>query len=265
MTYRSNNERETLSSSAPLKVHQGTRRRLPSSLCKPSLRAYFDWYDSGNEDYARRPVLLDLFSGGGGAAFGYYLAGFRIVGIDNKPMPRYPFEFHQADALEYLAEHGAEFDAIHASPPCQMYSVTQRIHGYEYPDLVEPTRELLRATGKPYVIENVIGAPLVDPTILDGRMFGLKVIRRRQFETNWFLLAPISEPVKTYTNSSSGYSAHRNGATHITVGGHNYDFEDGKAAMQIDWMTKAELAQAIPPAYTEFIGRQLMAVLEVAG
>jgi DNA (cytosine-5)-methyltransferase 1 len=189
---------------------------------------------------------------------GYHRAGFEVVGADIKPQPRYPFEFHQADALEYLAEHGHEFDAVHASPPCQGYSVTQHIHGYEYPLLIEETRELLLATGKPYVIENVMGAPMNSPTILDGRMFGLKVIRRRQFEANWFLLAPAPAQVKVYTHSSKGYSAHRNGATHITVAGHNYDFEDGKAAMKIDWMTKDELAEAIPPAYTEFIGRQLL-------
>jgi DNA (cytosine-5)-methyltransferase 1 len=202
--------------------------------------------------------LLDLFCGAGGAGMGYHRAGFEVVGVDIKPQPHFPFEFHQGDALEYLAEHGHEFDAIHASPPCQGYSVTRHIHGYEYPLLIEETRELLLATGKPYVIENVMGAPMNNPTILDGRMFGLRVIRRRQFETNWFLLAPAPAQVTVYTHSSKGYSAHRNGATHITVAGHNYDFEDGKAAMKIDWMTKDELAEAIPPAYTEFIGRALM-------
>ena len=111
--------RETLSSSAPFEIHPRTPIRLPTSLCKPSLRAYFDWNDSGNHDYTNRPILLDLFAGGGGAAMGYYLAGFQIVGIDNRPQPRYPFTFVEADALEYVAEHGHEFDAIHASPPCQ--------------------------------------------------------------------------------------------------------------------------------------------------
>jgi DNA (cytosine-5)-methyltransferase 1 len=208
--------------------------------------------------------LLDLFCGAGGAGMGYHRAGFEVVGVDNHPMPRYPFEFHQADALEYLAAHGHEFDAIHASPPCQGYSVTQRIHGYEYPLLIEDVRALLIETGKPYIIENVMAAPMENPTVLDGRMFGLKVIRQRQFETNWFLLAPPPERVKVYTHSGKGYSAHRNGATHITVAGHNYDFNDGKAAMKIDWMTKDELAEAIPPAYTEFIGRQLVKHLQAA-
>jgi DNA (cytosine-5)-methyltransferase 1 len=189
---------------------------------------------------------------------GYHRAGFEVVGVDLHPQPHYPFEFHQGDALEYLAEHWHEFDAIHASPPCQGYSVTQHIHGYEYPLQIEATRAALLATGKPYIIENVMGAPMNNPTILDGRMFGLRVIRRRQFETNWFLLAPAPAQVKVYTHSGKGYSAHRNGATHITVAGHNYDFEDGKAAMQINWMTKDELSEAIPPAYTEFIGRQLI-------
>ena len=193
---------------------------------------------------------------------GYHRAGFDVVGVDINPMAHYPFEFHQGDALEYLLNHWREFDAIHASPPCQAYSVTQRIHGNQYPKLIKDTRDLLEITGKPYVIENVMGAPLKNPTVLNGLMFGLKVVRARQFETNWFLMAP-PEPdnVKVYTNSSRGYSAFRNGATHITVAGNNFDPKDGAEAMGIDWMTRPELAEAIPPKYTEFIGRQLIQVI----
>ena len=110
-----------------------------------------------------KPRLLDLFCGAGGAAMGYYRAGFDVVGVDIKPQPRYQFEFHQGDALEYCAAHGYEFDVIHASPPCQAYSVTRSIHGNEYPDLVAVTRAALQATGKPWVIENVVGAPLFSP------------------------------------------------------------------------------------------------------
>lgn len=213
-----------------------------------------------------KPRLLDLFCCAGGAAMGYYRAGFEVVGVDIEPQPHYPFEFHQADALEYLAEHGQEFDAIHASPPCQGYSVTQAIHGYSYPKLVNETRDLLEITGKPYVIENVPGAPLKNPAILNGLMFGLKLVRNRAFETNWILLAPPKpRNMKVFTNSGRGYSSFENGATHITVAGHNFVREDGIKAFgdTCEWMTREELAEAIPPAYTELIGRQLMQVLEV--
>src|SRR3989304_4174740 len=134
-------------------------RRLPSSLCKSSLRAYFDWEDSWNEDYAMRPVVLDLFCGGGGSSMGYFDAGFRVIGVDIAPQKHYPFTFIQADALEYCAAHGAEFDAIHASPPCQRYSIATPIrHRDNHPDLIAPTRVALQLTGKPFVIENVENA-----------------------------------------------------------------------------------------------------------
>ena len=128
--------------------------------------------------------LFDCFSGAGGKAMGYHRAGFEVVGVDIAMQKNYPFEFHQADALEYLQEHGHEFDAIHASPPCQAYSVTYSLPNVgEYPELIEPIRELLISSGKPYVIENVPGAPLINPVELCGSMFGLNVIRHRRFET----------------------------------------------------------------------------------
>lgn len=210
--------------------------------------------------------LLDLFCGAGGAAMGYYRAGFTdITGVDIRPMPRYPFRFIQGDALEYLAEHGEEYDAIHASPPCQGYSVTQKIHGMEYPKLIDHTRFLLEKSGRPWIIENVSGAPLRMPTVLCGMMFGLRVVRHRLFESNFWFLTPF-HPIHNdiFTNSSHGYSSFANGATHITVAGHNFDPKDGAMAMGIGWMDREELAEAIPPAYTEFIGRQLIAQLEVA-
>ena len=117
--------------------------------------------------------LLDLFCCAGGAGAGYAAAGFEVVGVDIDPQPRYPFEFVQGDALEYVAEHGHKFDVIHASPPCQAFSRTKTLHTNEHPDLIEPTRAALRATGKPYVIENVVGAPLLDPIKLDGRHFAM--------------------------------------------------------------------------------------------
>jgi len=206
--------------------------------------------------------LLDLFCGAGGAGMGYHLAGFEVVGVDINPQPHYPFEFHQADALEYVAEHGREFDVIHASPPCQEYSTTKAMPNVgEYPKLIEPVRELSLSTGKPYVIENVPGAPLDNPLLLCGSMFGLSLIRHRIFETRpviWFPPGPC-QCRHLFTNSSRNYSSFENGATAITVAGNNYPLSDGKIAMGVDWMTnRNELSEAIPPAYTEFIGKQLI-------
>lgn len=213
-----------------------------------------------------KPRLLDLFCGAGGAAMGYYRAGFEVVGVDIKPQPHYPFEFHKGDALEYCAEHGREFDAIHASPPCQEYSTTKSLPWVgDYPELIVPIRKLLISTNKPFVIENVENSPLINALMLCGSMFGLKVIRHRLFECHpeiWFM--PASCSCKGfYTNSSRAYSSFSNGATAITVVGNNYPLKDGLIAMGIDWMTnREELSEAIPPAYTEFIGNQLMRILE---
>jgi DNA (cytosine-5)-methyltransferase 1 len=212
--------------------------------------------------------LLDLFSGAGGAAMGYHRAGFEVVGVDIAPQPRYPFEFHQADALEYCAAHGQEYDVIHASPPCQRYTVGRKIHdsGARYPDLVGPTRDLLRSIWKTYVIENVIGAPLLNPITLCGTMFGLHVFRHRLFESSHLLFAPQHAKHNGSTGATDGYSTLARGRNgYICVAGHNFIREEGAAAMGIDWMkTRYELAQAIPPAYTEYIGKQLLAVLEAA-
>jgi DNA (cytosine-5)-methyltransferase 1 len=159
--------------------------------------------------------LLDLFCGAGGAAMGYYRAGFEdITGVDNKPQPNYPFEFILGDALEYVIDHGAEFDVIHASPPCQAYSITKSLPWVDdYPELIEPLRNLLKETDKPYVIENVLGAPLINPLELCGSMFGLPLIRHRLFECNppiWF--PPQPHACKhLYTNSSRDYSSFKKG------------------------------------------------------
>lgn len=209
-----------------------------------------------------KPRLLDLFCGAGGAAKGYQNAGFYVVGIDIKPMPRYcGDEFHQADALEYLAEHGAEFDAIHASPVCKGYtdaSMVWRSKGYTYPDQIAEVRALLVKIGKPYVIENVKKAPLINPTVLNGGLFGLNVHRVRYFETSFeipFVLLPtMKRPVKMGRPVRDGEV--------IQPVGNFSNVPYARRAMGIDWMVRAELAQAIPPAYTTFVGRQLRAVLE---
>lgn len=205
-----------------------------------------------------KPRLLDLFCGAGGCSVGYARAGFDVVGVDLSPMPRYPFTFVQGDALEYVAKYGHKFDAIHASPPCQGYSNTAKLTGKTYPMLIKPVRELLQTTGKPYVIENVPGAPLKNPTTLVGSMFGLHTMRPRLFECSFempFILAPppSARTAKMGRKSSAGEYVH--------VVGHVTDTAYCKVAMGIDWMNRDELAEAIPPAYTEYIGRHLLEVL----
>ncbi|MHB9105778.1 MAG: DNA cytosine methyltransferase [Armatimonadota bacterium] len=226
-----------------------------------------------------RPRLLDLFCKAGGCAKGYQRAGFYVVGVDKDPQPRYcGDEFVQSDAIEYVREHGHEFDAIHASPPCQKFS---RVSGRSrkakkrvYPDLVDATRQALKATGRPYVIENVEGAPLAGITLC-GRTFGLAVYRHRLFESSEFLMQPphakhnvvigagrmLNDRKKGSLNNGSAKGAW-GGQQIVTVAGGQFKKSDGERAMGIDWMTKYGLAQAIPPAYTEFIGRQLLNYLQ---
>jgi len=199
-----------------------------------------------------KPRLLDLFCGAGGAAMGYHRAGFEVVGVDIKPQPHYPFEFHQADALTYPLEG---FDAYHASPPCQRWSWSAKRWHKEWEDCLTPIRDLLLLTAKPFSIENVPQSPLKNYIRLDGTMFGLGVIRERWFELHRFeiLLTPARMSLKSPVRKG----------THLTVAGHggnskSYKLSDWRVAMDIDWMTKYELTQAIPPAYTEYIGKYLM-------
>jgi len=206
--------------------------------------------------------ILDLFCGAGGCAVGYHQSGLftEITGVDINPQPRYPFNFIQADALEYLRRHWQDYDIIHASPPCQAYSVTKSLTIKEHPDLVEQTRELLADSGKPYIIENVPGAPLINPLMLCGSMFGLKVKRHRLFEIwpNQIYFTPPCSCSRFFTHSGKGqFSSFANGANAICVAGHNFCVDDGRAAMGIDWMSGKELSQAIPPAYTRFIASHL--------
>jgi DNA (cytosine-5)-methyltransferase 1 len=216
-----------------------------------------------------KPKLLDLFCGAGGAARGYQLAGFEVRGVDNRPQPRYVGEeFIQADALDYLARlidsgEVARFAAIHASPPCQMYSKNMRhLSAGGAPLLVDICRKLLNLAAAPWVIENVDGAPLAVSSdlfgahgvLLCGRMFGLELYRHRKFETSF--------PVPQLSHSSHAIRASRAGhweaGTIVSVCGNCAPIKLSRAAMGIDWTTRDELAQAIPPAYTEFIGSQLM-------
>lgn len=214
--------------------------------------------------------LLDLFCGAGGAATGYHRAGFtEIVGVDIAPQPRYPFEFKQKDFYDVGPAWIAQFDAVHASPPCQAYSDLQHRTGRLYPRLVEQVRPMLIAAGIPYVIENVEGAPLRNPVMLCGTMFPeLRVIRHRLFESNLSLTAPPhgKHPlVFTHDKRKAHYGKLDQDTSFVQVtGGGNCSIKNAREAMGIDWMTKAELNEAIPPAYGEWIGRQVIEQLAVA-
>ena len=194
---------------------------------------------------------------------GYHRAGFEIVGVDIKPQPNYPFEFHWADALEYPLDG---FDAVHASPPCEAHSRITGKHRGNHLDLIPPTRSRLIDSGLPYVIENVEGAPLENFVVLCGSMFGLKVRRHRLFETSFILLVPqCNHAAQNGEHYSLCWKNRKAGKTSPVVGVYgniNYkgEFKLRCEAMGIDWMTNAELVKAIPPAYTEYIGKQLMNV-----
>ena len=218
-----------------------------------------------------RPRLLDLFSCAGGAGMGYHRAGFDVVGVDINPQPNYPFEFHQSDAIEFVKAHGHEFDAIHASPPCQGYlnlGKVNRAQGrkYEHPDLIEPTREALMATGLPFVIENVQDARkrLVDPVRICGTGLGLPLRRHRLFESSAELEGVECHhdrfTVPKYWTGWRPNGEHRL-STVVQVYGNAGGREHWPAAMGIDWMTAAEMCEAIPPAYTEHIGRHLLTTI----
>lgn len=212
-----------------------------------------------------KPRLLDLFCCAGGAALGYNRAGFEVVGVDLEPQPNYPFRFIQADALTLDRKFLALFDAIHASPPCQSYSDLAKRNGNAdaWPRLIDPVREMLIQSGLPYVIENVEGAPLRNPTVLCGTMFpGLRVLRHRLFETNFHVLAPPhgKHPLcHTMDKRKAHYGKTDDMRDFVSVnGGGNCSVAAARDAMGIDWMTKDELNEAIPPAYTHFIGKQLL-------
>jgi len=212
-----------------------------------------------------RPRLLDLFCGAGGAAKGYHDAGFEVVGVDIKPQPRFPFEFHQRDVMTFdvLDIYGFAPDVIHASPPCQAHSDLQKQSKREYPDHIAASRRFLERSGLPYVIENVEGAPLVDPVMLCGTMFpGLRVLRHRLFESNF----PIDQPphgkhplVFTHDKRKAHYGLLDQDDSFVQVtGGGNCTVANKRAAMGVPWMTGHEANEAIPPAYAEYIGSQLL-------
>lgn len=212
--------------------------------------------------------LLDLFCKQGGCSVGYHRAGFTVTGVDKDKQPRYPYEFHQADALEFLRLHGHEYDVIHASPPCQGYSRSTAPHRSNtvYADLLPITRDELEAIGKPYIIENVPGAPMRQDIRLSGQMFGLKVVRWRWFELGgglWIMnpypptirkgIVARGEAVSVF--GSGSYKKSKHDADPI------FKKESIQAtwsyAMGIDWMNRDGLREAIPPRYTEWIGEMI--------
>lgn len=216
--------------------------------------------------------VLDLFSGEGGASRGYHDAGFEVVGVDSNPRVglHYPWEFHCTDALEFLDRWGHCFDAIHASPPCQAYSQTKTLGDGKHGKLVGITRQLLRRTGKPYVIENVPSTPLYGAITLCGTSFGLtaqcqdgyerQLWRHRLFECSFPTTAPEHGkhgPLVASLYGTGGGGQHRHG--------YKATKQDAERLMRIDWMSKKGLAQAIPPVYTEYLAGFLKQQMERTG
>lgn len=244
---------------------RATLRHYGNVIQYPTKRLPFE-REPAPAQVMRKPLLLDLFCCAGGAGVGYQRAGFDVVGVDIVPRPNYPLPFIQADAMELDPKFVALFDAIHASPPCQSYSDLAKRNGNadEWPRLIEPVREMLRASGRPYVIENVEGSPLKNPVVLCGTMFdGLRVLRHRLFEANFPITPPPHKKhpkVHTFDKRKSHFGKTNEWTDFVQVtGGGNCSLAAAREAMGIDWMTKGEINEAIPPAYTELIGRQLLA------
>lgn len=241
-----------------------------------TLGEVFAWRRASLRPDLVRPLLLDLYCGAGGAAMGYWRAGFDVIGIDIVPQPNYPFPFIQAEALQWVDQNWwllrpdhspalgytgrSHFQAIHASPPCQRWSKMSNCrHGLarEYPDLIAPTRALLDDYARvPWVIENVEGAPLVDPISLCGFMFGRELYRHRLFEAGayWKLEAP-EHPIHTMPGSRAG---HWTPGHVVSVSGHCSPMWLARQEMDIAWTNREELVEAVPPYYTEYVGLQLL-------
>jgi DNA (cytosine-5)-methyltransferase 1 len=207
--------------------------------------------------------LLDLFCCAGGASKGYALAGFEVTGLDVKHGKRYPFTYLRRDFNTVTLAELQEYDVIHASPPCQTHSITKHLREAQGGttsklDLLEPVRELLIESGKPYVIENVKGAPLVNPIQICGSAFGLKVRRHRLFESN----IKIEGTKCKHKEQGKPVGIYGSMRDEIPKGGHTAkSIEEAREAMGIDWMLWGDLVEAIPPRYTYEIGKQLILML----
>lgn len=221
-----------------------------------------------------KPRLLDLFCCEGGAGMGYRQAGYEVVGVDIEPRPNYPFEFIQADALEVLKDGRfiLEFDAIHASPPCQFASMSTiglRNAGKVYPDLLAPTRKALlevnSACGIPWVIENVPGAPMRADYVLCGSQFGLMLVRHRWFEVSWGPLPilelhqPCTHDRRAVTITGTGTPSYTRASREKRGIAKNVGLAEKREIMEMPWASIYGVSQAIPPAYTRFIGEQMLA------
>lgn len=202
--------------------------------------------------------ILDLFCGAGGAAMGYHRAGFEVIGVDHVAQPHYPFQFIRADWRDVVGR--VTVDAVHASPPCQAYSAMTNCRpglSDTYPDLVEDVRAVLKTLDVPWVIENVPGAPLINPITLCGQMFGLDLYRHRLFETSFNAV----EPYHPFHLKPASRAGHWKPGTVMSVAGHFAPMSVAKQAMGITWMNRDELGEAIPPAYTEYLGRFLTRIV----
>ncbi len=209
--------------------------------------------------------LLDLFCGAGCAAIGYERAGYDVTGVDLSPQPGYPYRFIHGDALKYLAAHGSEYDVIHASPPCQVHSkVTPNPSAHV--DLIAPTRELLARLSIPWVIENVAEAPLFSPVVLCGNMFGLRSYRHRLFESNVRIDQPNHPAHANYVHYIWDKRKARYGTPYldtdfIPIHGDNnapYALQCEAMGIEVGRVKRRGLVQGIPPAFSEYIGRQLL-------
>jgi DNA (cytosine-5)-methyltransferase 1 len=204
--------------------------------------------------------ILDLFCGAGGCAVGYARAGFDVTGVDITMQPGYPLaDLQQNDAVLVLedVDYLREFDVIHASPPCQMYSRAMKHLSFDQPMLIEPVRAALQASGVPYVIENVIGAPLIDPVMICGTGLGMRIYRHRLFESNLPLVGTGCDHTVAAMNPHN--QAGRD-AMYAEFGRRDPE-PRWREEMGVPWMKRYEAREAIPPAYTEHIGRQIMAQL----
>lgn len=206
-----------------------------------------------------RPKALDLFCGAGGASMGLHRAGFDVTGVDINTQPRYPFKFIQGDALDACLDG---YDLVWASPPCQRYTRAQNAskNADAHPDLIPTVRLKLTKWGGYWIMENVVGAPLINPSVLCGLALGLKVKRHRLFESNMMFLTP---PCPSHDQDYYVIFGHEvRNRRHGQAAGRKNKIAEGRMAMGIDWMTRGELSESIPPAYSEFLGRQAMKIIQ---
>lgn len=204
-------------------------------------------------------IVLDTFCKAGGSSKGWVDAGYEVVGVDIEPQPHYPYEFHLGDAIEFIYKYGSEFFIVYGGPPCQRYSSITRTAGTSsnHPDLIAPTRKAMQSTGRPYIIENVPGAPLINPIMLCGTMFGILEIRHRYFECNPAI--NVSPPPCNHHRPVVKHGRPPDRTKHFHgITGHFSDVEWAREIRGTPWMNQEELAEAIPPHYTKWLGKHIL-------